>query len=218
VEGRSKTRLSPALPPALASELYRGMLSDALRVARAANVDQRFLYWADPHDADERIDTRVQKGGSLGERLESAFAELLFGGALAAIVGADCPDLSAAHLEAAFAQLEHRDLVLGPALDGGYWLIALRAPAPELFRGIEWSSAAVLDQTLARASALGLSLARLETLTDLDTPADLASWIARASIAPPEGAPRTVRALRRLGLLPEAATSGRPEAARASNP
>src|SRR5437899_13040386 len=91
-----------------------------------------------------------QGDGDLGKRMERAVQEAFEGGAPAAIViGADCPELGAGHLAAALRVLERKDVVLGPAADGGYYLIGMRRFLPEAFRGIEWSSERVLDQTLA---------------------------------------------------------------------
>lgn len=209
--GRVKTRLAPALPGSLACDLYRAMLGDALAAALAARADARALYWADA--PDERFgfappaafEVRDQQGDDLGARLERAFAGLLcVPGDRAVIIGADCPDLAAAHLERAIGLLAERDLVLAPARDGGYALIGLARPAPELFRGVAWGTPRVLDQTLERASGLGLRVARLDPLEDLDTPADLVRWLSRACVTGAADAPRTRAALAAMGLMPVA--------------
>lgn len=98
-------------------------------------------------------------------------------------VGADCPDLSVRHIQQAFESLCRHDVVLGPAKDGGYYLIGLRQsdldkkPSQKsLFTGISWSTSAVLQQTIEKAQELDLSTAQLETLADIDRPQDLAIW------------------------------------------
>ncbi|MEM6452668.1 MAG: TIGR04282 family arsenosugar biosynthesis glycosyltransferase [Cyanobacteria bacterium P01_D01_bin.105] len=99
-------------------------------------------------------------------------------------IGADCPDLSCHHIQQAFDTLKSQDVVLGPASDGGYYLIGLRQPPnsiPDtpikmLFQDIDWSTPRVFTQTLQKVQQLGLSCAQLETLSDVDRPEDLAIW------------------------------------------
>lgn len=207
--GRVKTRLSPALPAALACELHRAMVADALAAAAAAPADARALCWADaPAErpafaVPPGLGERDQGSGDLGARLERAFASMVRGPVdRAVIVGADCPDLTAARIAQAFTALERHDLVVGPARDGGYYLIGLARAAPGLFRDIDWGSGRVLAQTLERARGLRLTVGRLDPLDDLDTPADLANWSARSCIQGTGYAPRTRAALERMGLLP----------------
>jgi rSAM/selenodomain-associated transferase 2 len=92
------------------------------------------------------------------------------------IVGIDCPDLDAVILHKAFQELQQQDLVLGPATDGGYYLIGLRRFVPQLFQGITWSTDRVWDQTIAIAQQHNLSVGSLPTLDDIDRPEDLAIW------------------------------------------
>uniref|UniRef100_A0A832MME6 Glycosyltransferase n=1 Tax=Eiseniibacteriota bacterium TaxID=2212470 RepID=A0A832MME6_UNCEI len=216
VAGRVKTRLSPALPAPLARDLYAALLHDALAALAAASAGERFIYWSEAPSAGAApvatppgVRTRLQGGADLGARLAAAFDELLVApGDRAAIVGADCPALRAAHLDGALARLADADVALGPAADGGYWLIALRRPAPALFRGVAWGSARVLAETLERASVAGLTVATLETLDDLDTPADLARLVARAAAGREAPPARLAQALRTMGLLPPAEEPG----------
>jgi rSAM/selenodomain-associated transferase 1 len=155
------------------------------------------------------VGERSQAGADLGERLERAFSDLLAGGAHAVVFGSDCPWLGAAHTGEAFDALERADVVIGPASDGGYTLIGLRAPRPELFHGIEWGSSRVMAQTLARTSEGGPRVERLETLDDLDDAEDLLRTIQRftaqriSARGAAGGAPQNLtRALERLALLP----------------
>jgi rSAM/selenodomain-associated transferase 1 len=142
----------------------------------------------------------------LGERLARAFDDLLVApGDRAVILGADCPALDSDTLREAFAALAKHDAVLGPARDGGYYLIGLRRRSPDLFRDIEWSTARVLDQTVARAAQAGVTVQRLAALDDLDTPEDLLRWIACRAGGGGPSTPRALdRTLRALGLLPPA--------------
>ena len=209
VAGRVKTRLAPALTESLACSLYRACLADALDAARRARAEERRIYWADPPSpATEGVDRagfdgRVQRGDDLGARLDAAFAELLVAPEDRALVlGADCPALDGERIDRALDALERADAAFGPARDGGYYLVALRGRPRDLFAGVAWSTARVLDQTLSRARATGLRVELLDPLDDLDTPEDLVRLIARCAAPPPGFAAHTVDALRAMGLAP----------------
>jgi hypothetical protein len=119
-----------------------------------------------------------QEGADLGERMARAF-DCAFGrGAKkAVIVGTDVPTMPVYYICAAFNRLDGSDLVLGPAVDGGYYLVGLKRPEPRLFGGIEWSGAGVLKETLSRARSLGMKVDFLPGLRDIDTFDDLRSLI-----------------------------------------
>jgi uncharacterized protein len=120
------------------------------------------------------VDYCVQPEGDLGDRMASVFKSVLSKGYRAAvIVGTDCPDLNTTLLAQSFSALAQNDLVLGPAIDGGYYLIGLPREAPELFAEIAWSTGEVLEQTLAIAQRLNLTPFLLPCLTDIDVPQDL---------------------------------------------
>jgi hypothetical protein len=115
-----------------------------------------------------------QAEGDLGERMRGAFdAAFAAGFRRVVIIGSDLPDLSAELLGRAFALLDGHQAVLGPARDGGYYLLGLRRPTLEVFRGIAWSTGEVLAATVARLWEMGIEPALLETLSDLDEAADL---------------------------------------------
>ena len=115
-----------------------------------------------------------QSAGDLGQRLSTAFADFLGQGRpRVVLIGSDCPGITEKTLYSAFSQLDNHELVLGPALDGGYYLIGLTAFFPELFQGIPWGTAEVLAKTTIKAANLGLNAAFLEPLTDIDRPEDL---------------------------------------------
>lgn len=126
---------------------------------------------------------RLQPTGSLGDRIWSGFEQGFAEGCDRIIaIGADCPDLNTQHIQQAFQQLHNCSLVLGPAQDGGYYLIGLRRPSKptprlgKLFQGIDWSTPHVLQQTQLKAQQIGLSLSQLEILSDIDQPKDLVIW------------------------------------------
>jgi uncharacterized protein len=124
-----------------------------------------------------RTELVLQGGGGLGLRMQRQFALGFAQGQRAIVlVGSDLPQLSAADLQQAFAALLRVPLVLGPADDGGYWLIGLQRPAASLFAGIDWGGPKVLDQTLAQAGRAGLPLCLLDHRCDLDRACDLVAW------------------------------------------
>ncbi len=137
---------------------------------------------------------RAQIGGDLGRRMSHAFTHGFQRGYGAIIaIGSDCPGLDEACLRRADELLGHTDVVLGPATDGGYYLIGLRRPEPRLFAGIEWSTATVLATTLARIQECGLSYALLEEKDDIDDLAALRGHQANRTVDP---ARRTASPLR----------------------
>ncbi len=189
VLGQAKTRLARAIGPAAALRVYRELLART-RAAAAGVAATKTLWLAGeppaggPAFADwAGCAQRPQPPGDLGQRLHAAFAAAFAAGATAAVVvGTDCPELTAAHLQDAFRRLAaHADVVVGPALDGGYYLLGTRALVPDFFVDKPWSTPAVLAATLADAHRLGLRVAQLPALADVDTADDLAAWRARAA-------------------------------------
>jgi uncharacterized protein len=184
--GKVKTRLIPALGAAGAASLHRQLTNHILEILtpfiKAANSSLH-IYFDGAHVQEMQqlfgIDCqyRLQSVGDLGRRMSSAFAvSLEQGGRRVVLIGSDCPGISEKVLNTAFSHLNHYDLVLGPATDGGYYLIGLTEPVPELFRDVPWGTAEVLAITLLRAARLGLRTILLEPLTDIDRPADLPVW------------------------------------------
>jgi hypothetical protein len=181
--GESKTRLIPALGPRGAADLHRKMTEHTLSWARrwkercagslevyfTGRNEESFQEWLGPD-----LSYRPQPEGDLGGRMDEAFHQAFREGAeKVVIVGTDCPGLSEDLAQDAFAGLDQGDAALGPAKDGGYYLIGLRRPVEELFRGIPWGTTEVLAKTLAAAQRLGLRVSLLETLDDVDRPEDL---------------------------------------------
>jgi rSAM/selenodomain-associated transferase 1 len=114
--------------------------------------------------------TAPQGQGDLSERLVNAFREGFKNSAeRVVIIGSDAPEISREDMEAAWKALDDHDLVLGPAEDGGYWLIGLKSEQSKLFDGISWSSSSVFEETMERARAAGLKVHLLRKLYDIDT-------------------------------------------------
>lgn len=190
--GQVKTRLAATVGPEKALETYRELL--ARTRAAAQGVDGFKTLWLAgeaPATGSEfanwhGFEPRPQPAGDLGERMHEAFAAAFAAGASAAvIIGTDCPELSTDILREAFAYLTTHDVVVGPAEDGGYYLLGLKTLVPAFFQNKAWSTDAVLATTLADASRLGLSVAHLPTLSDVDNAEDLAAWQQRAASAQP---------------------------------
>ncbi len=181
--GKVKTRLIPSLGALGAAQFYRQMAEQTLAQARqlqgqrSLQVDVRFVggSYELMQDWLGRVLSYTPQGdGDLGARMERSLQSAFDAGIQRVIIiGTDCPDLDVQIMEQAFQSLEQHDLVLGPAQDGGYYLIGLRQPVPELFTGIAWSTSVVLQQTVEIAQELGLAIAYLPTLSDIDRPEDL---------------------------------------------
>lgn len=187
VPGAVKTRLVPALGERRACELHRALVRHTLvEVKRCAARDQVAVEVRVAHAPDEAaarawlgagVTIRDQGDGDLGARMDRAVqAAFVEGSDAVVVIGGDCPQLTAEHLAAAFIALAHNDAVLGPAADGGYYLVGMRRALPALFHDIRWGGAEVLAHTLAAARALPVEVVLLATLRDLDVPDDLASW------------------------------------------
>ena len=182
--GRAKTRLIPALGPDGAARVHGEMVrhtlrtTDVLSARRAVAVE----VWYTGGDA-ERFRAnfglrayRSQSEGDLGERMADAFRSMLAEVSAAVIVGTDCPALDPNTLVEAFNALRTHDLVLGPASDGGYYLVGLRKHSPGLFEGMAWGTDVVLAETRRRAEVFGLRVHELPILDDVDEPKDLSVW------------------------------------------
>jgi rSAM/selenodomain-associated transferase 1 len=188
VLGQGKTRLASTIGPAAALEVSHELLAQT-RAAADGLVAVKTLWLAGeapvghaPFAQWAGYAQHPQPSGDLGHRMHHAFARAFAAGATAAVViGTDCPELTSVQLAAAFQQLATHEVVVGPALDGGYYLLGMRKLVPEFFVNKLWSTPFVLGATLADATRLGLSVARLPPLADVDTAEDLAAWRARTA-------------------------------------
>jgi rSAM/selenodomain-associated transferase 1 len=179
--GAVKTRLAATLGKAPAAELYRALAEAEVRrtAPRGGEYERRFCFT--PKGAHAAMKAwfpgevfEPQAGADLGARMALAFDQAFRGGARrVAIIGGDVPAVSREIVREAFRSLQGHDVVLGPARDGGYYLLALSRPRPGLFRGIAWGTSSVLAATVKKATGLAVRL--LEPLTDIDTLEDLRS-------------------------------------------
>lgn len=192
--GLTKTRLIPALGGKGAAELQRWMTEKvvaeagrlaagrsglSLELAISGGDERQVVAWL-----GSQLPCREQVGNDLGARLAFAFDQAFARGfQRVVVVGGDCPELTSDILSRAFDRLRHEEMVLGPAADGGYYLMGLRRAVPQLFQGITWGSDQVLRQTVRAARQADMEPSLLPRLIDVDRPADLAvlpiSWRSR---------------------------------------
>ncbi len=214
--GLVKTRLTPPLTPEEAAGLYRSFLIDLFANLRRADLEMETFIAGAPPACPEDFNGIMpegagffrQEGQGLGERIFNVFKMLeIKGFSRAVVIGGDSPDLPAPFIEEAGAILSgpRADLVIGPAHDGGYYLIG--APLPisgAIFNDIQWGGSAVLEQTLERAREAGLRVRLLEPWHDIDRPEDL------ALLALGQGAPESRAFVEALAPRPGLLTSIRP--------
>lgn len=180
VLGKTKTRLAKTIGDEKALKIYLKLLTHTLQTAsrlKKATVRLCFTEQADESDFFKayNFENTQQKGDDLGQRMqhefEKGFAE---GYGKVVVIGTDLPTLATHHLENAFEALNTFDAVLGPAADGGYYLLGLKKSIPEVFRGKAWGTETVLRETLLDLEKNKVYL--LETLNDIDTEEDLAAY------------------------------------------
>jgi rSAM/selenodomain-associated transferase 1 len=183
--GKVKTRLAASLGEADALRVYEACLKDSLSLlqhwanAQSGDVTKRVrVYLAEPqsgpHELLQDIEVCYQKGEDLGERMQQCCdAEFEAGASKVVIIGADSPTVPSHMLRQAFSALAWHDVVLGPAFDGGYWLLGARDKTPAIFSGIEWSTNSVMTQTLANVQREQCDTALLPFWYDIDDIEDI---------------------------------------------
>lgn len=174
VKGRVKTRLAASIGDERALAVYLQLLSLTRDAALEAQCTRLLFYSDFIPAADEWAQAHfhkfVQRGADLGARMKAAFAQAFESGyGPVAIIGSDCPELSPHLINSAFEQLLSNDFVLGPAHDGGYYLLGMRRFSALPFDDIKWSTDEVLSETLRRIEASSSSFTLLPVCTDVDT-------------------------------------------------
>jgi rSAM/selenodomain-associated transferase 1 len=178
VPGMVKTRLAEDVGMFLALDVYQELVNNTAKVIKKVEVDKIVFYSEyveveDPFDAED-IEYSIQQGNTLGERMQNAFEQAFDKGySRVTIIGSDCYELKKKHLVEAFDQLEINDIVVGPAKDGGYYLLGLNGPCPSLFEGKTYSHDKVFEELMKEAQELELEVHLLEKLNDVDTLADM---------------------------------------------
>ncbi len=177
IPGKVKTRLGKDIGHDKAVMYYKKLL-EITRLAAESTLSDKWLWYGDfinetdPWNASI-FTKKIQHQGDLGQRMQMAFTDAFAAGyKKVAIIGSDCPEMTNEILEKAFAKLDETDAVIGPANDGGYYLMAMKKPLP-LFKEVDWSTENVMAQTISHLKKDGLTYQLLEELTDLDTIEDL---------------------------------------------
>ncbi len=181
VLGKVKTRLAKDVGAANALRIYRRLLAHTREVTGNLTCAKHVYYSEfipETDQWDDRLYTRqLQRGQGLGERMANAFrAGFAAGYGSVVVIGSDCRELTAGIVETAFDRLQQYDVVIGPALDGGYYLLGMKELHKDIFENKVWGTAGVMRATLADVARLGLSCSRLPALNDIDTVDDLGTW------------------------------------------
>jgi hypothetical protein len=184
--GKTKTRMIPALGAVGAAELQRQMTQHTIKIAKQLQLFRKIsieVYFAGGSRElmskwlGKDLNYYPQPEGDLGFKMQSAFDRAFnLGQNRVVTIGIDCPDIDLDILQQAFDSLKNRDLVLGPAIDGGYYLIGMKTLIPELFADINWGTPEVFTKTQQIADNLQLKTTYLTTLRDVDRPEDLFIW------------------------------------------
>lgn len=182
--GKVKTRLLAAVPADVAAALHEACIADTLRSVRKMRGRDVFLFAAggtsyfrrlvNKQEGGLPVQVLPQRGADLGARMENAFRKCFaLGYREVVVIGTDTPWMGVERLRRSFAELKTNDVVIGPAEDGGYYLLGMRKMVMEIFRGIPWSTESVLDLTLKEIAGLKLRKRLLRRDFDLDRPEDL---------------------------------------------
>jgi len=183
VLGKVKTRLAVSLGDQKALEIYGYLVDTTFKQLQALTDLDVFIYFSDliedlPTGTPSNFQSSLQKGNDLGERMSNAFIEVFEKGYKSALlIGTDCPSMNKEILLEAFESLENHEVVLGPATDGGYYLLGLKEVFPELFQNIPWSTGNVLELSLNVVRAKKRSYCLLAYLSDIDTLEDWENYL-----------------------------------------
>ena len=171
-KGKVKTRLAKTIGEDKALAIYKTLLEHTRKIALGINAD-RFLFYSQRINPTDNWSTayfikRVQADGDLGSKMQEAFRYAFQTHQKVVIIGSDCASLTPSIVQAAFKQLDEYDFVIGPALDGGYYLLGMNAFYSVVFEGIAWSTATVLAETQSIIRSLQKSFYLLPALSDID--------------------------------------------------
>jgi len=179
--GKVKTRLARNIGIHEAAAAYKSIAEDVLRNTFPSGGEYERIICYSPSYMKERFEIWLpgerlisQRGEDLGAVMDNALKSLFnIGASDAVIAGVDIPDLNKAIIEQAFREIEQADIVIGPAADGGYYLIGMKSPQPGIFRDISWSTDTVFKETISVIEKLGLTYKTTVTLSDVDRVEDL---------------------------------------------
>jgi len=182
ISGKVKTRIAATTSEAIALKIYQRLLDLTFKAVSEVYFPV-FLFYEGGlppvSERDSRYNYLLQTDGSLDQKIAHAFAHVLKDFNKVLIIGSDCPELSSEIIQDSFIQLESCDVVLGPAKDGGFYLLGCKSFDPQLLEDIQWSTSTVLDQFLFNIQKAGLSSHLLEPLSDIDTEEDWLLFLKR---------------------------------------
>lgn len=175
--GQVKTRLAATVGNEKALSVYKQLLSHTVSITQNLPVD-KIVFYSDFIEDDiwenNFYKKQIQEGNTLGMKMENAFKSSFTAGyEKLLIIGTDCPGINESILKNAFTQLNHFDILIGPATDGGYYLLGMKKAHPFLFKNIKWSTDVVLQQTVDLCNRNQLSYFLLPELSDIDEEKDL---------------------------------------------
>ncbi len=170
--GRVKTRLAKSIGDIKALEIYNKLLVHTIQVIKSSNFDYKFYFTA-KYNNSLIIDYKLQIGLDLGDKMYNALIDELDYFDRVCIIGSDCLTLTSNDIANAFKQLNSHDVVLGPATDGGYYLIGMKKPHRQLFSNITWGASTVLAESLQECSKANLTVKLLREQNDVDTIEDV---------------------------------------------
>jgi rSAM/selenodomain-associated transferase 1 len=178
--GKVKTRLAATIGSDAALSVYKKLIEHTVLITCSLPMD-KVVFYSDHVTQEDAWDAnhyfkQLQTGKDLGERMNNAFADVFRAGySKAVLIGTDCPELNDAIILEAFDKLDDVDVVIGPAVDGGYYLIGLKTNCSFLFQNIKWSTRNVLLETINKCKSAELLFILLQSLRDVDEEKDLLS-------------------------------------------
>lgn len=178
VKGKVKTRLAATIGDDMALAIYQKLLKHTLNIAEHVTAD-KFIFFSDAidetiGDVNAPFYYKIQSGNDLGEKMKNAFVQLFKSGyKRVVIIGTDCPGINENILKTAFGEFNNSDVVIGPATDGGYYLLGMKEMHNDLFEKIDWSTSVVLHSTIECYNKSNLSYSLLTALRNVDEQKDL---------------------------------------------
>jgi len=180
VKGKAKTRLAAAVGKDRAHVIYLELLDYTKKLTLKVDCE-RYLFYTDKIEKDDWSDNnfvkQLQDGDDLGIRMENAFDAILdYGNEKAVIIGSDCGELTKEIVEQAFKDLDDNDVVIGPAQDGGYYLLGMKDLHSFIFQNKAWSTSGLFEATVSEIKEKGMSISVLPVLNDVDEYEDYLKW------------------------------------------
>jgi len=170
--GKVKTRISKAIGNDKALEIYGKLLGHTRKLAASVDCERYVFYWPllieEDEWANDTFHKRLQRGHDLGEKMQNAFEEILQKHDKVVIIGSDSAEMTKGDVESAFYELDENDVVIGPARDGGYYLLGMNDLQLFLFQDMPWSEEQLLEESIIKTQDRGLTYALLRTRSDVD--------------------------------------------------